>query len=245
MGTDSPKDDVTSPSATPDEDVPANALWQGDSGTLRERTRRALLALLTGPYLSARTKPHLWSALVADEVLIRSRLNDVFLDLVIDHSEEFAYVVKPESLERDIPSALRTERLSFIDTAMLLLMRQMMLSSPNERLIIGKGDLFDPLSIYQGSQDAVSFRKKLNAAWTRMRQKYGLLHDAGEDRAEISPLVKYVIDENRVRTLLASYRAAAEASDATGPVSGDGFTGVTLTENSLFDERGESGEPSV
>ena len=63
------------PDATP-------RLWTGDTGRLHDQSRRALLRLLQGPYLSGRAQPQLWSALVADEATIRSRLHELFLDLV-------------------------------------------------------------------------------------------------------------------------------------------------------------------
>ena len=61
-----------------------SALWQGDTGTLHEASRRVLLELLKGPYVSGAQNPGLWTALVADQETIRSRLHDLFLDLVLD-----------------------------------------------------------------------------------------------------------------------------------------------------------------
>ena len=58
------------------------ALWDGDSGTLRDPSRRALVQLLRGPYLSAASHGRLWTALLADEDAIRSRLSDMFLELI-------------------------------------------------------------------------------------------------------------------------------------------------------------------
>ncbi|MDN6668220.1 MAG: DUF4194 domain-containing protein, partial [Brevibacterium sp.] len=65
-----------------------SALWFGDTGALGERTRRVLLELLKGPYVSGAQSPQLWSALVADESIVRSRLHDLFLELVIDKIDE-------------------------------------------------------------------------------------------------------------------------------------------------------------
>lgn len=182
-------------------------LWPGDCGTLQEQSRRALLALIKGPYLSGRSSPRLWTALVSDTDAIRSRLNDMFLDLVMDPIEEFAYTVQPQNADGDIPKALRSEKMSFIDTAMLLVMRQLTLSAePGERIIVGKDELSDALSIYRTS-DAVTFQKNVNAAWTRMHNKYRLLHTVGTDRSEISPMVRHLVGEDRVKALMATYQA--------------------------------------
>lgn len=44
-----------------DHDSPddSTGLWSGDTGTLTEQSRRALLKLLAGPYLSGRRQPRL------------------------------------------------------------------------------------------------------------------------------------------------------------------------------------------
>ncbi len=201
--------DEASAEVEADEESLVEELWPGDRGTLQEQSRRALLALIKGPYLSGRNSPRLWTALVADTDAIRSRLNDVFLDLVMDPLEEFAYTVRPRNADGEIPSALRAEKMSFIDTAMLLVMRQLTLSAaPGERLIVGKDELSDALSIYRTS-DAVTFQKNVNAAWTRMHRKYRLLHTVGTDRSEISPMVRHLVGEDRVKALTAAYQALA------------------------------------
>ena len=65
---------------SPDTDAAAaTALWPGDTGVLGEQPRRAMLELIKGPYLSGVKAPALWSALLADEVGIRSRLHELFL----------------------------------------------------------------------------------------------------------------------------------------------------------------------
>ena len=43
--------------------------------------------------------PGLWAALVADQATIRSRLHDLFLDLVLDEYDEFAFTRKVETHE--------------------------------------------------------------------------------------------------------------------------------------------------
>src|SRR5699024_3800619 len=89
-----------------------------------------LLELLKGPYVSGVQSPQLWSALIADEGLVRSRLHELFLDLVIDPVDEFAFTRKIVTDEIEAPAAVRSERLTFLDTAMLLVLRQLLLPLP-------------------------------------------------------------------------------------------------------------------
>lgn len=189
------------------------ALWPGDSGSLHQNSRRALLALLRGPYLSGRRQPDLWAALSADEAPIRSRLHDLFLDLVMDRVDEFAFTRKVRTTEIEVPSALNSVRLSFIDTAMLLVLRQILLVSPDqERVIVGQEEVFDHLAIYRDGDEA-TFGRNLNAAWARMKNRLRVIHDLGDDRAEISPMVRFLIDEDRVRTLTDIYRGMSGGGD--------------------------------
>ena len=189
--------------------VEQDALWHGDTGGLREQSRRALLQILKGPYLSGRQHPQLWAALSADEASIRSSLHDLFLELVIDPVDEFAFARKVRTTELELPSALRRETLSFLDTAMLLVLRQLLLAAVGEhRVIIGQDEVYERLAVYRDGDEA-TFLRNLNGSWSRMLNRYRVLHSAGEDRVEVSPMVKFMIDDDMVRALTAEYRRLA------------------------------------
>ncbi|WP_228756104.1 DUF4194 domain-containing protein [Pseudomonas aeruginosa] len=76
--------------APDDAQAPANTLFLGDSGELALDTRRALVQLLAGPSLDGRRHPKLWPILVRDEAVIRRRLAELFLELVIDRDIQVA-----------------------------------------------------------------------------------------------------------------------------------------------------------
>lgn len=186
-------------------------LWDGDTGTLGESARRALLDLLKGPYLSGRRRPVLWQALVADEEAIRSRLHDLFLELVVDHTEEFAFTRRVSTDELQAPAALRSEALTFLDTAMLLVLRQQLLMAAGERrVIVGQTEVFEQLSVYRQGDEA-TWLKRLNSSWTKMLKKFNVLHTVEEGRAEISPVLKMMVDHDQARTFTELYRTLADA----------------------------------
>ncbi|AXH34846.1 DUF4194 domain-containing protein [Humibacter sp. BT305] len=195
-------------------------LWTGDRGSLHDSSRRALLELLKGPYLSGARRPQLWAALIADEEAIRGRLHDLFLDLVVDPVDEFAFTRKVRTAERDVPSALRTESLTFIDTAMLLVLRQLLLASPGQpRVIVGQDEVFERLGPYRDGDES-TYVRNLNGAWTRMKNRLRVIHPVGDDRAEISPVVKFIIDDDQIRMLTDVYeRIAAGRSGRAAPVA--------------------------
>lgn len=186
-------------------------LWSADTGTLGEGSRRALLDLLRGPYLSGRRKPQLWQALVADEDALRSRLHDLFLELVIDHSEEFAFTRKVTTEELQVPAALRSEALTFLDTAMLLVLRQQLLMAAGERRVIaGQTEVFEQLSVYRQGDESTWVRR-LNSSWTKMLNKFNVLHTVDDGRAEISPVLKMMVDHDQARAFAELYRTLVPA----------------------------------
>ena len=73
------------------EAAPENTLFMGDCGELALDTRRALVQLLAGPSLDGRRHPKLWLILVRDEGVIRRRLAELFLELVIDRDVLVAF----------------------------------------------------------------------------------------------------------------------------------------------------------
>ncbi|MDO5501271.1 MAG: DUF4194 domain-containing protein, partial [Propionibacteriaceae bacterium] len=93
------------------------ALFAGDPGELAETTRRALVQLLRGPYVSRRLHAKLWSAVIADEEALRRRLGDLFLELVLDPESEVAFVRNLEAEELALPRVIRSSRLTLLDTA--------------------------------------------------------------------------------------------------------------------------------
>lgn len=202
--------------STPEGEIPAG-IWPGDEGELHFESRRALVQLIKGPYLSGEEMPRLWTALSVDEQTIRSRLNDLFLNLEIDPENQFAFVKSVEVQDVPVPKTLQVERLKFLDTAMLLLLRQHLLAAPGERnVFVDKDEIIEALDPYRQT-DMPTFRRNANGAWNRLARKYGLLHvSSGSDRARISPMVRFLIDADSVGQLTALYEGIAEGNAAQG-----------------------------
>lgn len=188
----------------------AAGLWRGDSGELPDRTRRVLLRLVRGPYLSGVREAQLWSVLLTDEAVIRGRLADLFLELVIDRDNEFAFV--RNAAADDAPKAVRSEALTFLDTAMLLVLRQTLLSEEGRgRVIVGQTEVFEQLAVFRtADRDEKDFVSRLNSSWNKMQNKLRVLHAVGDDRAEISPVLRLIVDADQVRAITAEYRRIAQ-----------------------------------
>lgn len=199
------------------------ALWDGDKGTLREPSRRVLVQLLRGPYLSASRHGNLWTALLSDEDAVRSSLADLFLDLVTDHAAQIAFV-RNTSADVDAPKVMRTATLTFLDTALLLHLRQTLLQeSGGRKTIVGADEVADQLQVYRGkdSADIAGFSKRINSSWQKM-VKYGLLAATStEGRFEVSPVLRLVFGAEEIAAVQAEYRRlAAEVEPGSAELPG-------------------------
>ncbi len=192
-----------------------SALWPGDTGSMRAPSRRALVQLLRGPYLSADRHGNLWGALLNDEAPIRSRLADLYLDLVVDTEAQVAFVRNVDSVAADAPRVVRSASLTFMDTAMLLHLRHQLLSAGGtERVIVGQDEVTDQLGVYRDGDNAdpAGYAKRINASWTKL-VKYGILATTStEGRFEISPVLRLVFGAEQIAAVQAEYtRLAAPA----------------------------------
>lgn len=196
----------------------ATALWEGDAGTLHEQSRRAVVQLLRGPYLAARRHPQLWNAVLGDEHAIRASLANLFLDLVIDAEAEVAFVRNAVQETFDAPKVVRSAPLTFMDTALLLHLRQQLLQAGGgERVIVGADELADQLQVYRGrdNADPAMFGKRINASWTKL-EKYGILaRTSTEGRFEISPVLRLIFGAEEIAAVQAEFaRLAAQDAGA-------------------------------
>ena len=103
-----------------DDAQPAGVLFVNDTGELPLDTRRVLVQLLSGPSLEGRRHPRLWPVLLRDEQVIRRRLAELFLELVLDRDSQVAFTSQVAADELDIPILLRRAQLTFIDSVLLL-----------------------------------------------------------------------------------------------------------------------------
>jgi hypothetical protein len=201
--------------------VGAVELWPGDTGTLPEASRRALAALLKGPYISAERHSGLWDSLISDRAAIESRLADLFLDLVLDQEVGVAFIRGVRTDQLKAPQVVRTRNLTFIQTALLLHLRQLQVrAAPGETVIADLGEVTEYLDVYRPGQgiDRPLLARRVKSAWETMHD-LGLLHrTTTEDRSEISPTLRLLFGPEEIERLTAEYRRIAEnPTDDDGP----------------------------
>lgn len=196
----------------------ADDLFKGDRGDLPLDTRKLLAHLKRGPFLSARRQPQMWTNLLAGEEHIRRHLNNEMLQLVIDYDQELAMVRQVVTEHADVPVLLRKQRLAFIDSVMLLQLRERVLAASveGELAVVTREDLFEYMRAFQKDvTDDVKFRKRCNAAVDRLVGASVLLPLRGsEERFEVSPILRMIFGAEEVEAVSRAYAAMAANAEA-------------------------------
>src|SRR5581483_4610558 len=141
--------------ASPIEPVSApvrdKGLFDGDTGTLPLDARRALCQLLSGPSVDASRHSQLWPAVLRYEAQLRSHLNDLFLELVLDRDAGVAFTRQADTGELETPVLLRSSPLTFIESVLLRHLRQQLAEADAQghRAVVEEAVLVDALSVYE------------------------------------------------------------------------------------------------
>ncbi|GAA4889805.1 hypothetical protein GCM10025789_02810 [Tessaracoccus lubricantis] len=183
-----------------------------DTGELDPGTRRVLLRLLRGPYLTAEDHTKLWGALVRNEQLVRSRLADLYLELVVDLASGVAFV-RNLAVE-DAPKVVRSHPLTVLDTVLVLFLRRTLLAGQGSsaRTFVGRDEIEDQLRGFQAldSTNKKGFDDRIQAAIRKMENNSVLLSVTGtDDRWEISPVLALVFGADEVAAVTADLERLA------------------------------------
>ncbi|GAA3348641.1 hypothetical protein GCM10020358_67840 [Amorphoplanes nipponensis] len=193
----------------PDRELSSSvALFEGDEGALEIPQRRALVALLKNRFITARSHPKEWHTLIADPRLIRSRLNDQFMDLHLDLTREVAYKRQavPEGGGR-FPTLLHDTAWSREETILLVYLRSRARSEEaagTSRTLVDRQDLLEHVASLRpehATDQAGDARRTANAIENLNRA--GLLVGASAaEQFEVSPAVDVVLPLEKLQELL-------------------------------------------
>lgn len=205
----------------PDTPVAEAATFRGDTGGLPIDTRRVLVQLLLGPSVDARRQSKLWPVLLRDEAVIRSRMHDLFLEVVIDHEQRVAFTRQVVSEELDVPILLRKASLTFLETALLLFLRQRLTQADaqGERAVVSFEDMQQHLSVFErdNNPDHAKFERQIVNAVDKAKKLSLLQFIRGSgERYEVAPTLKLLFSAEEIQDLARTYAALAST-----PVVGD------------------------
>ena len=210
------------PSPQGAEQVSGQALYQGDSGDLALDARRVLVQLLAGPALDGRRHSRLWPILIRDEAAIRSRLSELFLQLVIDRDVQVAFTRQADTGDLEVPRLLRRANLTLLDSILLLHLRQRLTQAEThgERAVVSSDEIVEFLGVYEqaGSTDRALFEKRLHASIEKIK-KHSILRKirASDNRFEISPTLKLLFSAEEIQALTRIYRDRQAPGAASVP----------------------------
>lgn len=187
------------------------ALFPNDTGSLPFDARRVLCQLLAGPSVDAERHGLLWPVLLREETAIRVRLCELFLELVLDRDLRVAFVRQANTGEMETPVLLRSSPLTFIDSVLLLALRQRLseAEAQGQRAVVDEEELHAQLAVYEPPQgtDRAGFTKKLNTSIEKMKKNSVLQPIRGsEGRYEVSATLKLLFSADDVQALRTVYR---------------------------------------
>lgn len=190
------------------------SLFEGDEGGLEYAQRHALVTLLKQRFISARTHPRDWRILVEHERVVRSRLNDLFLDLAIDRAREVAWKRQATSETGSrFPTLLYDAAWSREETLVLVHLRDRLragLASGDARVFIDREDIVEYVASFRpahATDEAGDEKRARNAVLSIV--KAGLLIGvASDDRYEISEAVEPLLPLELLQELLEALQRA-------------------------------------
>jgi hypothetical protein len=198
------------------------SLFEGDEGGLEHAQRRALVTLVKQRFISARTHPRDWVVLVEHERLIRSRLNDLFLDLQVDRAREVAWKRQATSETGSrFPTLLYDAAWSREETLVLVHLRDRLragVASGDARVFVDREDIVGHVASFRPAHatDVAGDDKRARNAITSIIKSGLLIATASEERFEISEAVEPLIPLELLQELLEALVAAN-----TGEVSSE------------------------
>lgn len=209
----------------------ATRLFEGDVGELPLEARQVLTHLLIGPAVDGRRQPKLWNTLVRDEAVIRARLCDVFLTLIMDLEAQVAFTRQVQSDIGDFPRLLRRSQLTFIDSVLLIHLRERLARAEahGERAAVSEAEMLEDLALYERASgtDRAGFMNRAKAAIEKVKSN-AILHKirGSESRYEISATLKILFSIDQLLELKTEYQRLNQSSitEASEPESSEGET---------------------
>jgi hypothetical protein len=194
--------------AVSDEEPSSLSLFEGDEGELTLEQRKALLLLLRQRYVSAAQHSAAWRTLLESETLIKSRLNDLFLDLHIDHRYELAFKrqAQPEGDGR-FPTLLHDTAYTREETILLVFLRQRFRSERaggQETVLVDHDELVDNVARFRpghATDHSGDVRRAINAVENITKARV-LLKTGDPSRFRISPVIEVLLPIERLGELL-------------------------------------------
>ena len=204
------------------------ALFDGDEGGLELNQGGAVVVLLTNRFNPAHPHPMGGAGLVADPRPVRSRLNDLFMDLQLDRDREVAYKrqVAPEGGGRPFPTLLYDTPWGREETILLVYLRSRYRgeqAAGADRVFVDREDMLEHVTGYrpEHATDVTGDEKKAARAVESLYKAGLLVGPSAGDRFEVSAAIEVLLPLEKLQALLAWLRSQNAGTDPTGDDTDD------------------------
>lgn len=186
---------------------PLSPLFDGDTGTLPEHVRDALITLMKRRYISSDTHQREWQIVCDHEPALRTRLHDMYLDLVVDRAYQVAFKRQvTDETGAKYPTLLHDLSYSREETILLVTLRMLLRShSGQDAVFVDRAELLDEVANYrpEGTTDRLGGEKAANKAIDNLENADLLLKTEQDDRFRIAPVIEVLLPLRKLKQVLA------------------------------------------
>ncbi|QHC55222.1 uncharacterized protein DUF4194 [Rathayibacter tanaceti] len=228
-------------------------LFPGDRGVLDTEVRRVLVHVLQRRFLLADRHREQWTVLLEHRQLIESRLNDLFVRLVVDHERGVAYKQQVRSDEVEMPVLLRDLPYTRAETLVLVHLRtvhqrESASGEPSARVDVEEVEQTVLSYFADAERDTARRQRMVRKALERLGRD-GIVDEESAGRYRISPVVEIVLSAGKLRELSEWLRgrgreespAAASAPAASAPAGASADEDDSLTDD--LDDADQEDDP--
>ncbi len=214
------------------DDEASTHLFPEDTGGLTLSARKALVMLLKRHHIWSMRHPREWAAIVKWRDEINQRLNDLFLELVVDEEREVAYKRQAgRDLGRVFTTLLHDSTYTREEAGVLLHIRDVYRREKragNDSAFVDKSEMVEELDYVRppGTKDHTKADQYLDRAIERLTKDGFLIEEkADPDRMRISPVIETLLTVERLH----AFREALYTGDDTAqPAAEDGVDDADL-----------------
>jgi hypothetical protein len=184
--------------------------FDGDTSQLPSEVCWALQELLVSPHVTEKSKRH-WPVVLQYEEILRSRLAELGLILVINREYRYAFTRQADDPSPHSRAVLRAKTLSLAASALALYLYNQYVVAPDDP-IVERADMVDHMLAYKPASDTddVGFRKKIDAAIKSLEDAAIIKPIRGNnDRYTVYGVITAILTADQVTALDARYQAVA------------------------------------
>jgi hypothetical protein len=187
-----------------------SSLFEGDCGQLAPEVRRALVVILKRRYVSAERDPEVWRVLLENRVPLESRLNDMFLQLIVDRNYDVAYKrqAMPDGAGT-FPTLLHNLPYGREQTVLMVHLRGVFRSATSagqDAVFVDGRELVEEAANYwpASTTNHVEAERAAQRAVEALAKSEILLETAERGRYRISPIIEVLLPVGRLQELAES-----------------------------------------